>query len=154
MFIFYRIFEIGMRGKKDNLDEWIDETNQDAEYLWLETLAAEQDLLRDIERLYQLEHFDSNNALIAHEDKRVPQGFMGMRGKKFYSDDGSSDSLEDNNDLNDNYNGDDKVSKRDPNAGFFGMRGKKSFDDDGIFHEDKRVPMGFHGKSFIFILND
>lgn len=146
MICYLYLFMIGMRGKKDNLDQYLDVSNIQNDYQLLETLAAEQDLLHDIERLYQLQHYGdvNGNALLTHEElNHMPQGFSGIRGKKFYSEDGS-----DSYDFNDNYLG-DKVDKRDPNAGFFGMRGKKSFDDDEYSHEDKRVPMGFHGETFI-----
>ncbi|CAG9567822.1 unnamed protein product [Danaus chrysippus] len=56
--------------------------------------------------------------------RRVPQGFLGMRGKKYYELDGP-----------------DQLYKRKPQF-FVGVKGKKGLYDDV---EYKRVPMGFVG---------
>ncbi|XP_041983017.1 tachykinins [Aricia agestis] len=60
----------------------------------------------------------------AQEVKRVPQGFVGMRGKKYF----------------DNEN---EFYKRKPQF-FVGVKGKK-FDEADFDEFDKRVPMGFVG---------
>lgn len=144
-----------MRGKKDYFDEWLKANNFANENELLAYLVSEEvNPNADEDRLQQLENLYYNRELIPRNFyETLKQGYMGMRGKKFYSDD-SSDDYNDGNDENendfnnDNYIGDDKIYKRDPNAGFFGMRGKKAFYDDSgvLFHDDKRVPMGFNGE--------
>ncbi|KAM3960797.1 LOW QUALITY PROTEIN: tachykinin [Aphomia sociella] len=59
-------------------------------------------------------------------DKRVPQGFLGMRGKKY-----ESESTE-------------QFYKRKPQF-FVGVKGKKNFLDDLENYYYKRAPMGFVG---------
>lgn len=70
--------------------------------------------------------------------KRVPQGFLGMRGKKYFDEDGT-----------------EQFYKRKPQF-FVGVKGKKSLQDILEAPEEyyKRAPMGFMGmrgkKDFIF----
>lgn len=62
--------------------------------------------------------------------KRVPQGFLGMRGKKYFEDDGT-----------------EQFYKRKPQF-FVGVKGKKSLQDILEVPEEyynKRAPMGFMG---------
>lgn len=76
--------------------------------------------------------------------KRAPQGFFGVRGKKFGD-----------YDLGFNYNA--LMSEKRAPSGFVGMRGKKSsvdmfddseIDDPQVFdynYQEKRAPSGFFG---------
>ncbi|XP_071052292.1 tachykinins [Onthophagus taurus] len=71
--------------------------------------------------------------------KRVPSGFFGLRGKKYFDL-----PLEETN-------------KRIP-TGFFGMRGKRYFDDEDLDESyNKRIPSGFwgmRGKRFYNLIFD
>lgn len=122
-----------MRGKKDSEENYnnVEQQNSiNANIDMFENLENERNFLNDFGKYYNEHHSDFNEV---HEvnDKRAPsQGFMGMRGKKFYEDE------------NQNFND----FKRAPAAGFFGMRGKKWSDfDDSQSDQLKRAPMGFQG---------
>lgn len=125
---------MGMRGKKDseenyNLAEQQNSINSNIDMF--ENLENERNFLNDFGKFYNSHHADFNNDDHESNEKRAPsQGFMGMRGKKFFEDE--IDSIND--------------FKRAPAAGFFGMRGKKWSDFDD-FHSDqpKRAPVGFQG---------
>lgn len=92
-----------------------------------------------------------------YDYKRGPSGFQGVRGKKSYYDDLSSDDFqaqlyqdlqrerEKIASLVRGYVDDvDEKVKRKP-SGFVGLRGKKSVNNDDYFESEKRAPVGFQG---------
>jgi hypothetical protein len=110
----------------------------------------------------------NENEIFPYLPKRVPSGFVGMRGKK-YNDNykrapsgffGVRGKKYDYNylqaqlfhellkeremlsNLMEDYN--DDREKRRP-EGFIGMRGKKSVNNDDYYDYDKRSPLGFTG---------
>lgn len=87
------------------------------------------------------------------DEKRVPSGFYGMRGKKDEYDQSDSDlqaelyrDLQEERSkiasLLEDYL--DEKEKRKP-SGFVGLRGKKSVNNDDYYDFEKRAPMGFQG---------
>lgn len=81
--------------------------------------------------------------------KRVPQGFLGVRGKKFYDTDGIDHfykrkpqffvGVKGKKNLMDYLASNEQYEKRAP-MGFVGMRGKKDSDDDLIYSPAEYIP--------------
>lgn len=133
---------VGMRGKKENNDilselQYLEGLNEN-ENDFFDNLQNDRRILAALAQEYaQTDTGGSDGGGL----KRAPSsGFFGMRGKRFYGNDGSEDDI---------------LSKRAPSAGFFGMRGKKWVDDSDVngneedefqLGEEKRAPsVGFHG---------
>lgn len=96
----------------------------------------EQNILEQMPAKERQFLLDLSNAQNNGLDKRTPgNGFMGMRGKKFFDDELENIQNE---------------VKRVPNGGFMGMRGKKSVDNNDFYSSDKRAPQGFMGKKYFF----
>lgn len=120
---------MGMRGKKNEDDityeNGINHQEYDADFF--ENLQTERKLLNDYLRS------QDENDLESYWNKRAPsQGFVGMRGKKYFDDEW--DDIQ------------DQLDKRAPSQGFVGMRGKKSVNNNDFYYSDKRLPNGFLGE--------
>ena len=111
---------VGMRGKKFNYN-YEPNFSDDFQAELFHQLQKEREMLTNLMDEY------SNNY-----EKRRPEGFVGLRGKKLLN--------------NDEYLFDEEKQKRKP-MGFAGVRGKKS---EFINKEEKRVPIasffGMRGK--------
>lgn len=122
-----------MRGKKDSEENYnnVEQQNSiNSNIDMFENLENERNFLNDFGKYYKANHEDFNEDHESNEKRAPSQGFMGMRGKKFFEDE--IDTIND--------------FKRAPAAGFFGMRGKKWSDfDDFQSDQPKRAPMGFQG---------
>ncbi|CAO1409734.1 unnamed protein product [Diamesa serratosioi] len=95
------------------------------------------------ESLEQTSFGDNDYQYKRLQEKRVPSGFMGMRGKKYYGFKRAPSGFMGMRGKK-NYEEMNELEKRAP-SGFMGMRGKKSINNNDYFESDKRAPMGFQG---------